>query len=193
MFLKIEEKCVRKMILDILELEKKREPFLVYSIEKNEKKNFFGLTVRYRIDRIDKLSGNEFMVLDYKTGANIVNKLKYEKGQMINMQLPFYVIAEDDKRLGGAAYIGISFKKYLFSGIFKKERLFVKNNMNAVKTNQDKKEDLEEWRKKLCFWKNQIENISKKFLLGKFEPFSDGNLMCFRCNLKSLCRMSDDR
>lgn len=70
----------------ILSLE---QPFVVPLNSESRIKNYAGLKIGGRIDRVDDLGGGEIEIIDYKTGATIPSQREVDK----NLQLSFYALA----------------------------------------------------------------------------------------------------
>ncbi len=65
---KIEERRLKKLLKEWLEIEKLRDPFTVLSLEEKRSAEVGGLNVNLRADRIDQLAGGLRILFDYKTG-----------------------------------------------------------------------------------------------------------------------------
>ena len=83
------------MILRWLNLEKARPPFVVLEQETTRFVTIGDLNLTLQIDRIDQLSHDQWMIIDYKTGTLTDDLL-----QSYNQQLQIYgqIIALNEQR-----------------------------------------------------------------------------------------------
>ena len=89
--LRLEERRLARLLVSVLELDKGREPFTVWGTERAFRVVVEGVPLRLRVDRIDKLTTGEFVILDYKTGAQ--RRFLGGDGRPTDMQLVVYACA----------------------------------------------------------------------------------------------------
>ncbi len=83
----------KKILLDWFKLESFRLPFKVDKIEKTFKWKSNSLEFNIRIDRIDTLGNDFFIITDYKTGSMKSNlKSDWSGSRLTNIQLPLYAV-----------------------------------------------------------------------------------------------------
>ncbi len=86
-FIQAEKARLEKLILDWLELEKSREDFVVMSTEQTLETQLGGLPLKLRIDRIDQISPDKYLIIDYKTSQYDI------RGDYLDEpQLPLYAV-----------------------------------------------------------------------------------------------------
>jgi len=86
-FILAEKSRLQKLILDWIELEKKREDFVVIATEQTIETHLGKLPLKLRIDRIDKIAENKYLIIDYKTSQYDI------RGDYLDEpQLPLYAI-----------------------------------------------------------------------------------------------------
>ncbi len=91
--MQIERERLRSVLSEWLEYEKTRAlPFAVVRNESETKTELYGLPLTLRLDRVDRISGDKTIVIDYKTGSATKAKLSPDKLQ--EPQLPLYAISE---------------------------------------------------------------------------------------------------
>lgn len=86
----LEQRRQTQLILRWLELEKQRPPFAVVANEETIHANFAGLPLTLRLDRMDKLSDGELILIDYKTGSPTPKSWGGERPD--EPQLPLYCL-----------------------------------------------------------------------------------------------------
>lgn len=86
----LEQQRQAQLIRRWLELEKQRPPFTVVANEETITANFAGLPLTLRLDRMDKLSDGELILIDYKTGVPSPKSWGGERPD--EPQLPLYCL-----------------------------------------------------------------------------------------------------
>ncbi|MDX2163860.1 MAG: PD-(D/E)XK nuclease family protein [Gammaproteobacteria bacterium] len=86
-FIRAEKSRLEKLALDWLELEKSRENFTVIATEEVLETGLGHLPLKLRIDRIDKIGENKYLIIDYKTSQYDI------RGDYLDEpQLPLYAV-----------------------------------------------------------------------------------------------------
>ncbi|HET7586670.1 MAG TPA: PD-(D/E)XK nuclease family protein [Gammaproteobacteria bacterium] len=163
-----------------LELELARSPFRVLARESDAELAVGGITLRFRIDRIDALDGGGQAVIDYKTGR--IGGGVWEGERPDEPQLPAYALARGDDvsavlfaslRRGELAYRGVALD---WEGI----RPLYKGAETA---------DPAELRRE---WRDTLEALASAFRDGHVavDP-KNGNGTCAHCDLGPLCRIAE--
>lgn len=102
----VESRRLLEVILAWLKYEKMREePFEILSLEKSIQLDIAGVSIKLRVDRIDRLASNHTVVIDYKTSKS------YRISDLLTTpitepQLPLYAIYEDADALAVAMVNG---------------------------------------------------------------------------------------
>ena len=96
-----------------IDAELGRETFHVDRVEHDVEYQQFGVRLKLRIDRIDRLSDGSLLIADYKTGQ-AKNLLKID-GEPRDLQLPVYACAIDE-HVGGVVLINIDSRTILYKG-----------------------------------------------------------------------------
>ena len=167
----VEKQCLKRIIIDWFNVEKKRPVFEVIEIEKEYSLKILNQILNLRIDRLD-LVGNDYYLIDYKTGNMSLSVSNWNQERMSNLQIPLYLLSNPDVYYFGIAYLVANKVKLLTYSV---EEI-------ASKFHKDKNGLLEYWRLK-------IEDLAKDFISGRSEmsPIDVG--FCNNCIFKVACRL----
>ena len=103
-----EKDYLLKVLFHWLNYEKERSPFDVLGVEERYDIEIESLKFKIRIDRIDRLSKNQNIILDYKTGANIPTRKSFFAVDIVDLQLPIYAIYAQIKNISGIGIASIN-------------------------------------------------------------------------------------
>jgi probable DNA repair protein len=87
-YLELEVLRLNRLIAEWLEYESQRVPFTVAGTEVDETITLAGLTLKLRLDRVDRLCDGTLLVIDYKTGD--VSPRSWDLPRPEDLQLPLY-------------------------------------------------------------------------------------------------------
>ncbi|MBA3660664.1 MAG: PD-(D/E)XK nuclease family protein [Gammaproteobacteria bacterium] len=187
-YLKLEAKRLHKLILDWLEIEKKRQPFKVILNEQATEIKINQLTLSLRIDRVDELEDGRKLVIDYKTGQQ--NEIKHWFSERPHdPQLPLYSLLDPENTIGitfaevipgSHRFKGVSHEMLEIKGIKKISEL----NINSEIT----------WPIQLEQWDAVFKKLSDDFAKGwaTLDP-KEGSKTCLWCALKPFCRIAEEQ
>jgi ATP-dependent helicase/nuclease subunit B len=186
-FIEIEQQRVTQLILDWLELERRRTPFKAISLEQKETVNLAGLELDVVADRIDQLEDGTNLIIDYKTGKTITYKGWFEQ-RIGEPQLPLYATT-NDTNVSGVFLAGVSRKNLRFSGVA--NRAEVVPGVKAF-TDTNESEGYSGWDGLKADWKQRLELLAKEILAGRADVMpKDRNSDCTYCPLPALCRIHE--
>jgi probable DNA repair protein len=190
-YLKLEEQRLTRLVAEWLEYESSRIAFEVLETESARTKTIVGLTLKLRLDRIDRLSDDSLLVIDYKSG-NVAPK-SWELPRPDDVQLPLYAgfaLDRENEVLGGLVFakvrpgdqslVGRVFDPAatLFAGL-KPVSTLVKNSLTT---------------EVLMDWREAIEKLAKDFLAGRAQVDPrEYPKTCDRCGLQTICRIQENR
>lgn len=189
-----------KVLMNWLNLEKKREPFKVLLRECWQSIIIDDLSLSLRIDRIDLTESGEAILIDYKTGEASFSSCFGER--LNEPQLPIYCLLETDyaplgvafgviKPTGECDFIGITYSEKVLpeiKSIESQKKLLAKYGITCQETlNQDPL-----WQALLNYWRYHLSVISTNFLSGDalVSP-KNGVQTCRTCHLSTLCRIKE--
>lgn len=190
-FCNVEADRLHRQSLAFLALEKTRTPFEVIGFEQKVLPEIEGQTIRLFIDRVDRLSSGEEVIIDYKTGK--VEPKNWFGDRPEDPQLPLYAISAKRPpaavvfgviRDDGCEYKGVVNQGGLFPDLPPREN---KNNSYLVEAGYQLPQTIKNWRQTL-------HHLMADFLAGQaaIDP-KLGLRTCDKtyCNLQSLCRVSE--
>ena len=187
-YLALEEDRLNRLLAEWLEFEARRVAFNVAETEATRSVSIGGLTLHLRLDRLDKLSDDTYLVVDYKTGN--VSPRAWDLPRPEDVQLPLYATfgLADTQPPGGLVFAKVQSGKYEFAGKLNNasETLLPELNARNALVNSPLSHQL------LSDWKRRIETLAAEFLDGaaladprQFPGTCDG------CSLHALCRIQD--
>ena len=143
----------RARLHDLLERfvaeESKRPAFSVVNIEHDIEYQQFGVRLKLRIDRIDRLVDESLLIADYKTGVakNFLNR----HGDPLDLQLVVYACALDES-VGGLVLINIDSRSIAYKG-------------SGGSVAWDAKR-ADQWPQRLAAWKDKVAMAMQQIAAG---------------------------
>ena len=187
----VEADRVYRLVMDYLELEKQRESFEVVGFEREIQPEIEGQPVRLFIDRVDKLSSGDEIIIDYKTGR--VDPRKWFGHRPEDPQLPLYAISAE-KTPGAVVFGIIRDDGCLYKGVVKQGGL-----LPGLPPRQDSRtsylvEAGQNMSATIAGWRQILHHLMTDFLAGHapVDPKA-GTRTCDNsyCELHSLCRIGE--
>jgi probable DNA repair protein len=188
-YLELEELRLTRLIGGWLDLEATRAAFEVLGTEVDRTVTLAGLTLKLRLDRVDRLRDDSLLVIDYKTGN--VSPRSWDLPRPEDVQLPLYAgfaLNKDREILGGLVFAKVRPGENAFAGRVADAKgtllpnlsgssALVKNGLTA---------------EQLIDWQDCIEQLAKDFVAGKAEVDPrQAPKTCQCCGLESLCRIRE--
>lgn len=165
-----------------LDTDLRRPPFTILEVEGGHEAVVGELTLRIRIDRIDRLADGTIALIDYKTGAKR-QAVPVQGGRLEAPQLPLYARAAPEPP-SAVAYAQVTRSEQRFSALgythaFAERERAVAGVKVIAKT---------EWQDQMARWSDQLAELATEFLSGeaRIEPLSGA---CRHCEFPSLCRI----
>ena len=187
-YLELEAHRLTRLVTEWLEFERKRVPFEVDSTEVDATPTIAGLVLKLRLDRVDRLSDNSLLVIDYKTGN--VDPKSWDLPRPDDVQLPLYAgfALGLGERPGGLVFAKVRPGELCFTGKVEDAAATLDNtlkgNCGLVKNPLTAQQMSE--------WKRVIEKLARDFLAGRADVDPrDYPTTCERCGLYTLCRVKE--
>jgi ATP-dependent helicase/nuclease subunit B len=187
-YLHLEGVRLTRLVSNWLEFEATRLPFTVAETEVDRPITIGGLTLKLRLDRIDRLNDASPLVIDYKSSD--AARKAWELPRPDDVQLPLYASFALADPPGGLLFAKVRAGEPRFVG-------HARAASNTLFLGLKKSSPLERQRltdDQLRAWKEYIEQLANDFVAGRadVDP-SNYPATCERCDLHSLCRVHENR
>ena len=191
-FTLLEVERLMQLTMEWLQLEKQRLPFTVIKPEQERVVSIGGLTIKTKIDRIDKLHDGRYAIIDYKTGNPKVSHWSGDRPE--DPQLPLYCVTGKKEhkgeniaalvfaqvKTGSLGFIGIAQDGDLLPGV------------KSFSDTKDYKEEFTSWEVLINHWRDVIRRLGEDFRLGKASVVpKQYPQTCENCVCSPLCRINE--
>jgi hypothetical protein len=172
-----------------LNLEARRPPFSVETMEAWHRESFGPLTLQTRIDRIDRLADGSQVIIDYKTGLATVGDWLGDRP--VEPQLPLYTLDRRGSELAAVAFAKVRRGDCSFVGLGREDGL-LPGVASASGHRQLEGTEIGNWDDLLKSWRDTLHKLGEEFAHGQaqVDPIN-GRQACDRCDLQTLCRIAD--
>ena len=187
-YLELEELRLVRLVTEWLSYERERLAFEVAATEVDSTATIAGITLKLRLDRVDRLNDGALLVIDYKSGA--VTPRSWELPRPDDVQLPLYAgfALPRDQSLGGFVFARVRAGDMGFAGKVADAHATLDDALNGTSSlvkNALTPEQLSEW-------KLAIEQLARDFIAGRADVDPrDYPDTCERCGLFTLCRIRE--
>lgn len=177
-FCQLEQQRLSQLLHAWLTREKGRPPFTVAEVETQRKVEFAGISLNLRLDRVDQLGNDQYLLIDYKSGKPNTNHWKGERPQ--EPQMPLYALVYD-KPVAAIAFAQINAhdQKLLSWGD-------VDVPLPKLTTPADG------WQQQLDSWRRILTRLAQEFIEGDARiSFSNANAEGYATELLPLNRLPE--
>jgi exodeoxyribonuclease-5 len=190
-FLELEKLRLAVLLNGWLALERERPPFTVQDCERSVKLEIKGISVEFKLDRVDVLPDGRFVVLDYKTGSQL-SPNSWAEDRINEPQLPIYaalVLTEGEVaavcfakvRAGEHQFVGIAADSGTLPGVKGLEEAH--KVFDAVK--------FPVWRALLQHWRDSLEAIADEIKAGEAAVRFEDEAQLAYCEVRPLLRLPE--
>jgi RecB family exonuclease len=173
----LEVRRLSGLILEWLELERRRPPFETVQIEAGQKYTLGGLEIDIRVDRVDRYRDGSLAILDYKTG--ITSKTtQWETGRPDAPQLPLYSTMMTAP-VSTIAFAQLAAGELRFKGMSECADSGMKPNEGYSIAEQ------------IAKWRGILHGLAEQFVAGH-AAVDHTEKACEFCHLNGLCRVADE-
>lgn len=181
----IEQTRLLEIMHSVMAYEKQRPEFNVVAIEDQRHIEISGLHINVRMDRIDRIGEQEYLMIDYKTGKKHLNDILYTP--LKDPQLPLYLQGDYTHPPQSLAWFSIEKEEPIMIGLSAKPDL----NIEAITPIQDTRKSIT-WLEQTQEWHIVLTDLAKDFMCGKADvsPMNEAQT-CRYCDLMSFCRIAE--
>lgn len=171
----LEKNKLKKLIINVLEEEKKRPPFQMTAVEQTCKYDFKQFSIHLKFDRLDTISedGSKW-IIDYK--STIPTGSPWLDDRPDDAQLLLYALLDQDIRT-------ISYMQVQTGNI--RHRGFAEHPPPINGITAAKKKTWADYRLQ---WQSVVEELANEFAQGIVHPRPKKNSICLTCPYGQLCR-----
>jgi RecB family exonuclease len=187
--LDLEADWLEARVLDMMEADLGRAPFVVESVETACTAQIGPLTLELRPDRVDRLADGSLAVIDYKTGGKAELSAWLDERPRLP-QLPAYVQALGSAQVGAVAfarvrsgdtgYVGVARDAGGFPGL-------------KVPGSRGGPRGFDRWDTLIAEWQRRIDALAGEYVAGEARLAPDPPRACEYCHLGALCRIAEAR
>ena len=183
-FLEIEQERLTHLIHDWMEYERERSHFEILATESEKIISISGLSLKLKLDRIDRTLDGKTILIDYKTGA-IQNIKKWFGERIEDPQLPLYSL---EVPADAVTFANIRKGNSRYRGLSREEGLIPRVESNITK----EQPELETWDSLRAFWITGLNQLASEFLQGRLNvsPLHDDDT-CRYCDQNTFCRKTE--
>ena len=165
-FRRLEAHRLNILLLNWLDLEKSRIPFIVEASEETGELSLGGMKFRVRIDRVDRLEhSDQFILLDYKSGTGNTSKSWFQR-RITEPQLPLYALNLWEGTLAAIAFAQVHNRECSFKGIQAEEGSLPGIKPFDKHLHRKELPAEHDWNTLIEDWRIRLEDIAHEFAQG---------------------------
>ena len=181
-----ERDCLRMIVLEWMEVEKRRAPFVAEEHEQRVETALAGLPLHVRADRIDRLEDGSTVLIDYKSGKK--SAADWLTARPVEPQIPLYVQTMGND-LHAAGFAMLRRGECRIAGL-RDDGLDAAEFQAASEYLEQYDPDIQNWEQLRARWTTVLHDLAAAFVSGvaAVDP-RDGEDTCRYCPQSTLCRI----
>lgn len=190
--LNIEQKRLHNLMQMWLDIELQRADFAVQDCEKKFDLNIEGLILKLTIDRIDKLTDESLVVLDYKSSSQVTNK-SWADERIAEPQLPIYaVLALKHQQVSAVAFAKVRSDDTKFIGLTAEEDILPSvKPLHKLGQSSPFNARFADWQSLLEQWQTSLTNIAQEIKAGEAGVIFTKEAELDYCDVRPLLRIPE--
>lgn len=190
--LKIEQKRLLSLMQLWLEIELQRAEFTVQDCEKKFELDIEGLKIKLTIDRVDKLTDDSLVVLDYKTSNKVSNK-SWADARIAEPQLPIYaVLALMHEQVSAVAFAKVRTDETKLIGLSAEEDILpAVKPLHKLSQSSPFYGKFADWQTILAHWHASLTNIALEIKAGEAGVIFVNEADLNYCDVRPLLRIPE--
>ena len=178
---------LEKLLEALLDVERSRAPFTVEKLEARREVSIGGGQFELRIDRIDRIEGGGYAILDYKSGEP--RSLRWQGEEVRDPQLLAYLMAERGRNVQALANVFLSGGRAKFAGKSSHKGLLPGvAGLPGMNPNKVPPEEIAAaWDAETARWLHGVQMLAAAYIAGD-APVQPAPDVCRHCHLTILCR-----
>jgi probable DNA repair protein len=185
--LDLEADWLAARVLEMIDVDRARAPFVVEAVEAPRKARLGALTLDLRLDRVDRLADGSLAVIDYKTGANAEIRAWLDERPKLP-QMPAYVQALGPEQVGAVAFARVRSGDTGYVGLARTAAPFPGLKVPGTR---GWPRDYDSWPQLLAAWQRRLEALAAEYAAGDARLAPDPPQACEYCHLGALCRIAE--
>jgi probable DNA repair protein len=185
--LDLEAQWLEARVLEMVEADRARAPFVVEGVEQEGTASIGGLSLQMRLDRVDRLADGSLAVIDYKTGASAEVRAWLDERPRLP-QLPAYLAALGPSNVGAVAFARLRSGDTGYVGIARDAECFLGLKVPGAKGGP---KGFESWEQLLEAWARRLQVLAHEYESGDARLAPDPPRACQYCHLGMLCRIRE--
>jgi ATP-dependent helicase/nuclease subunit B len=187
--LAIEIEWLQARVTELIASDAGRPPFSIEGVEQDHMIAIGGLTLKLRVDRIDRLADGSLAVIDYKTGSDADPGAWFGERPRLP-QLPLYAEAVGAGRVSAVVFGRVRTGDTGYSGVTRDVGVFAGL---TTRGSRGWPGECSSWEELLDAWRRRLTAIAREHTSGDARLAPDPVRACRYCTLGMLCRIGETR